>query len=85
MNEERTTKVATMTATTVSKIYYSQQCLCCENTRRLPEGMTYCATPWVCDECKEAMSFLKDFMKSCDKAKEMLKEMENSCENIQPL
>ena len=82
MSEEKTTK--TMTAT-ISKIFYAQQCLCCENTRRLPEGMTYCHTSWVCDECKEAMAFLKDFIKSCDKAKEMLNEMENPSENIHPL
>lgn len=57
MSEEKTTK--TMTAT-ISKIFYSQQCLCCENTRRLPEGMTYCHTSWICDECKEAMAFVKE-------------------------
>ncbi len=56
MSEQRT---ETITAT-VSKIFYSQQCLCCENTRRLPEGMHYCSTPWVCDECKDAIAFVKD-------------------------
>ena len=68
---ERTTRIATVAAPTV---YYSQQCLCCENTRRLPEGMAYCHTPWICDECREAIAFLKGFMKSCDKASEMLNE-----------
>ena len=82
MSEERTTKIATISA---SKIFYSQQCLCCDNTRRLPDGMTYCRTQWVCDECREAMAFLKDFMKSCDKATEMLKEMEKTNENVHPL
>ena len=82
MNEEKTTK--TITAT-VSKIFYSQQCLLCENTRRLPEGMTYCHTPWVCDECKEAMAFLKNFIKSYNKARDLLNEMENPRENIHPL
>jgi hypothetical protein len=57
MSEEKTTK--TMTAT-IAKIFYAQQCLCCENTRRLPEGMTYCHTSWVCDECKEAIAFVKE-------------------------
>ena len=82
MNEEKTTKTITATA---GKIFYSQQCLCCDNTRRLPEGMTYCRTPWVCNECKEAMAFLKDFIKSCDKARDLLNEMENPRENIHPL
>lgn len=60
MSEEKTTK--TITAT-VAKIFYSQQCLCCNNTRSLPEGMTYCNTPWVCDDCKDAIEFLK-FLKT---------------------
>ncbi len=68
-----------------STIHYSQFCLCCNNTRRLPDGMTYSSTAWVCDECKEAIAFLKDFIKSCDKARELLNEMENTNENICPL
>ena len=52
--EEKTINV------TVSPIRYSQSCLVCDNTRTLPEGMTYCNTPWVCDECKEAITFLKE-------------------------
>lgn len=51
----------TIHVSTASKIFYSQSCLCCENTRRLPEGMTYSHTPWVCDECREAIAFLKKF------------------------
>ena len=62
MNKENTTK--TITAT-IPKIFYSQSCLCCSNTRRLPEGMTYSSSPLVCDECKEAIDFLK-FLKSHD-------------------
>ena len=76
---DRATRIVT------AAIHYSQRCLCCENTRRLPDGMTYSHTPWICEECKEAIAFLKDFMKSCDKAKEMLNEMENTNENIHPL
>lgn len=78
-------ETATIHTHTGSKIFYSQQCLCCDNTRQLPEGMTYCSTPWICEECKEAIAFLKDFMKSCDKAKEMLKEMEEPSKNVHPL
>lgn len=53
-----------MEVTKMSAIRYSQQCLLCENTRGLPEGMHYCATPWICDECKEAIAFIKDFKAS---------------------
>ena len=76
---------ATIHTSTGSKIYYSQRCLLCDNTRRLPEGMTYCTTPWICDECREAVTFVKDFMKSCTKAQEMLNEMEKANENVHPL
>ena len=51
----------------ISAIRYSQQCLLCENTRGLPEGMHYCNTPWICDECKEAIAFIKDFKASVAK------------------
>lgn len=48
----------------ITAISYSQQCLLCENTRGLPEGMCYCNTPWVCNECKEAIAFVKDLRNS---------------------
>ena len=50
-----------LSAAKISAIRYNQQCLLCENTRGLPEGMHYCNTPWVCDECKEAIAFVKEF------------------------
>lgn len=68
-----------------SPITYCQRCLLCENTRALPKGMHYCNTPWVCDECKEAIVFLKDFIKSCNKAQDMLDEMKDPTKNIYPL
>lgn len=77
--------MATIHTSTSSTIYYSQRCLLCDNTRRLPEGMTYCTTPWICDECREAIAFVKDFMKSCTKAQDMLNEMEKANENVHPL
>ena len=58
-------ETTTIHTTTGSKIFYSQQCMCCNNIRRLPEGMTYCTTPWVCDDCKDAIEFLK-FLKTYD-------------------
>ena len=57
MSEERTTKITTIST---SKIFYSQRCLCCDNTRRLPDGMTHCHTQWVCDECREAIAYVKE-------------------------
>lgn len=51
----------------IAAIRYSQQCLLCENTRGLPEGMHYCNTPWICDGCKEAIAFIKDFKASVAK------------------
>jgi hypothetical protein len=60
MNEDWTTKIASINAN-ISAIKYYQQCMLCHNTRTLPEGMHYCSTPWVCDECKEAIAFIKDF------------------------
>lgn len=68
-------KTATIHTTTGSVIYYSQRCLLCDNTRRLPEGMTYCTSPWVCDDCKEAIAFLKDFKEEYIKAREMPDKM----------
>lgn len=68
-------KTTTIHTTTGSTIYYSQRCLLCDNTRRLPEGMTYCTSPWVCNDCKEAIAFLKDFKKEYTKAREMLDKM----------
>ena len=53
------TKTININTSTGSTFYYSQRCLCCDNTKRLPEGLTYCTTPWVCDECREAIAFLK--------------------------
>ena len=51
-------QIKTVTAH-ISTIRYCQQCMLCENSRTLPEGMHYCNTPWVCDECKEAIDYLK--------------------------
>jgi hypothetical protein len=56
-------EVATITVRDFISIRYCQSCLLCENTRELPEGMHYCNTPWVCDECKEAIAFIKKQLK----------------------
>jgi hypothetical protein len=38
---------------------YSLPCMLCENTREVPSSRQYCL-PWVCDECKEAIAFIKE-------------------------
>ena len=58
----------------INKFYYSQACLCCDNTRRLPEGMHFSSTPWICGECREAIAFLKDLKKSVDAIEEFSKQ-----------
>ena len=40
-----------------------QRCLLCNNTHEIPHGYGVGNYPWVCDECKEAIDFLK-FLKS---------------------
>lgn len=77
-----TTKTITI-ETDASYFHWSQPCMLCENSREVPHG--YGSSPWICDECREALAFLKDFMTSCDKTTEMLKEMEKSTENVHPL
>ena len=54
--------------------HYSQFCMLCDNTRAIPYPTH---SSWVCDECKEAIVFVKDFMKSCNKAQTMLNEMKD--------
>ena len=41
-----------------------QCCLLCENTREFINGYPPGPSPWVCDECKEAIAFIKDFKAS---------------------
>ena len=41
---------------------YVQQCMLCDNTRNLG-GAWHCSSPWVCNECKEAIAYAKEIMK----------------------
>jgi hypothetical protein len=41
---------------------YVQQCMLCENTRELGGGW-HSSSPWICDECKEAIAYAKELMK----------------------
>lgn len=78
-------EIAVLNIKTSSEIYFTQQCLCCNNTRRLPEGMTYCTTPWICDECKDAIALVKDFIaENCGTSKDCL-EKETPNETIHPI
>ena len=44
--------------TDASYFHWSQSCMLCENTREVPHG--YGNHPWICDECREAMAFVKE-------------------------
>lgn len=38
-----------------------QCCLLCSNSRPFVNGYPPGPSPWVCDECKEAIAFVKEF------------------------
>ena len=40
-----------------------QRCLLCENTREFINGYPPGPSPWVCDECREAIAFIKKQLK----------------------
>jgi hypothetical protein len=52
-----------------SPITAYQRCLLCENTREAPcgYGSHY---PWVCNECREAIAFVKDLRNSAKEVSE---------------
>jgi hypothetical protein len=66
-NKEKQVINATETRTTFipiescSHITMCQRCLLCENTREFIHGYPPGPSPWVCDECKEAIAFVKEF------------------------
>jgi hypothetical protein len=41
---------------------YAQQCMLCDNTRNLGGGW-HSSSPWICDECKEAIAYIKEVKK----------------------
>ena len=49
-------------ATTSIKVVACQQCMCCENTRELYDGW-YSPGPWICEDCKEAIAYIKEVKK----------------------
>ena len=66
-NKEKQVISATETRTTFipvkshAHITMCQCCLLCENTRKFINGYPPGPSPWVCDECKEAIAFVKEF------------------------
>ena len=59
-----------------SHITVCQRCLLCENTREFVNGYPPGPSPWVCDECLEAIAFVKELKAGikevpADKAKEI--------------
>jgi hypothetical protein len=50
-----------------------QRCLLCENTREFINGYPPGPSPWVCDECREVIAFVKDLRASA-KDKEVSEE-----------
>lgn len=56
-----------------------QRCLLCENTREFINGYPPGPSPWVCDECKEAIAFVKNLRNSTKEvSEEELKEIKAS-------
>jgi hypothetical protein len=47
-----------------------QCCLLCENTREFINGYPSGPSPWVCDECREAIAFVKDLRNSAKEVSE---------------
>lgn len=45
----------------ITSISLEQRCLLCDNTRVLPAYMSNIGT-YVCDECREAMAYVKELM-----------------------
>lgn len=64
--EPRTTVISVESCTPITAY---QCCLLCENTREVPcgYGSHY---PWVCDECREAIAFVKDLRNSAKEVSE---------------
>ena len=46
----------------ITNLSIEQRCLLCDNTRVLPAYMSNIGT-YVCDECQEAMAYVKELMK----------------------
>lgn len=47
----------------ITSISLEQKCLLCDNTRGLPAYMSNNISPYVCEECQEAMAYAKELLK----------------------
>ncbi len=75
----------TVTANCYTHIVAHQQCLLCDNTREIPVGYGH-HYPWVCDECREAMVYLKEFKKTLDELRPVANNnFEEPNKNVHPL
>ena len=46
----------------ITRISLEQKCLLCDNTRELPAYMSNHISPYICDECREAVAYAKELM-----------------------
>lgn len=60
-------RVATIQIDSHPHVTVCQCCLLCNNSRPFVNGYPPGPSPWVCDECKEAIAFIKDFKASTNK------------------
>lgn len=47
----------------ITSISLQQKCLLCDNTRELPAYMASHTSPYICEECQEAIAYVKEIMK----------------------
>lgn len=47
----------------ITSISLEQKCLLCDNTRELPAFMSNNISPYICNECQEAIAYAKEIMK----------------------
>jgi len=47
----------------ITSISLEQRCLLCDNTRVLPAYMSHNISPYICEECREAMTYVKELIK----------------------
>lgn len=53
-----------------SRVTICQCCLLCDNSRPFVNGYPPGPSPWVCDECREAIAFVKDLRNSAKEVSE---------------
>ena len=65
---------------------WSQPCLLCDDNSREVPHPSCCSYPWICDECREAMVYLKEFKKTLDELRPASNNnFEEPSKNVHPL